>query len=289
MPKYRIKSDDMIYIKSVIPDNFHQFKLKTGFIFSEFIEDCLNIPKMIPTDSDDNINKKEIWTFAIFDRTKVHRKFSKERRYLISTFGRVYDLHKSRLVSISDSSGYFCTANNERYKKANIAIYDTYTNYYIHRLMASSFICKPNKYYNIVNHKDEHPYNNYIWNLEWVDKSGNANLHNMWVKSQETSSVPTNTTWSIDEIKEICYMIADGHKATYIYNALHEKYPNDKKIEYERIRTMYKHIMKRGDFHEIALSCGVIFDNEPNYLKEKGSVNKIAELKNKIPGEYKSL
>lgn len=269
---YRFEKSDIIFITEAVPD-FSKINYHKAFVLSDDVLRYMRINKFVPND-EKHKNSIEVWAFARFDRNDIHKEFSKEKRYIISTFGRVYDVFKMRMLSASDSSGYFVTASGEKYKKVNVHIYDEHTIYYVHRLLASTFIKKPNKYYNVVNHIDEHPYNNYIWNLEWTDKSGNANMHNTWVRSNETNVVPTKTIWSPDDIKEICYLIAEGHKATYIYNTLIERHPDNPMITYERIRTMYKHIMKRGDFHDIALSCGVKFNNtgKPDYTKETGSV-----------------
>ena len=85
----------------------------------------------------------------------------------------------------------------------------------------------------------------------------------------------------VKEKIETGQVIKFTHPKSGFYRINYEKYPNNPMITYERIRTMYKHIMKRGDFHEIALQCGVHFDNssKPDYNKEKGSVEKISKLK----------
>lgn len=49
-----------------------------------------------------------------------------------------------------------------------------YKPYYIHRLVALAFIPNPNNY-PVVNHKDENPSNNTVWNLEWCTYEYNSN------------------------------------------------------------------------------------------------------------------
>lgn len=276
MSEYRFKNTDFVIINPKDIKSYYEWKLGKCFVFTDETMKYLGIEKMIPTDREETKNKKEIWAFARFDRNEVHKMFTKEKQYLISTFGRVYNMKSRKMIKQSDSSMYNATSSGERYKRVNVHIYNEYTIYYVHRLLATTFIMKPNKYYDVVNHIDEHPYNNYIWNLEWTDKSGNENMHNTWVKNG-TSRVPTKTTWTIEDIREICKMMAEGHKATYIFNTLFEKYPDNPMIQYEKIRTLYKHIKRRGDFHDIALECGVKFNTtgNPDYTKEKGSVEKV--------------
>lgn len=49
--------------------------------------------------------------------------------------------------------------------------------YFIHRLVALTFIPNPNNY-PIINHKDSNPKNNYVENLEWCDSKYNNNYGN---------------------------------------------------------------------------------------------------------------
>lgn len=280
MSEFKFKATDVRIINVITPDTFEKMKLTKCYIFTEDVMRILNIEKMIPTDKEENKDKKEVWAFCRFDKGgKEKESYIKEKRYLISTFGRVYDIQKRRLKKQSDTSNCCKTASGEKYRQINFTLNDKHYLYQVHRLVASTFIVNPNKYYTVVDHIDEHPYNNYVWNLQWTDKSSNANKHNNWVGNVD--SAPKKTTWSIKDIEEICHLIADGHKATYIYNTLHEKHPENEMITYERIRTMYKHIMKRGDFHEIALKCGVIFDKsgKPDYSKEQASIKRVADLK----------
>ena len=177
-------------------------------------------------------------------------------------------------------SNHLKVANGESYRAVNINHEDdfgnkTYKLYIVHRLVAYAFL-KKKKNKNVVDHIDEVPYHNYAWNLQWTDKSGNANKHNMYVKRNRDGKA-VNTIWKHSELVSICKMIADGHKATYIYNEMKKLTNNDPKIQYERIRTLYKHIMRRGDFNDIAVACGVRFGSDT--MKEAKSVEKMKELK----------
>ena len=43
----------------------------------------------------------------------------------------------------------------------------------IHRLVASAFLMKKRKKYNVINHKDGNPQNNHVENLEWCTQAHN--------------------------------------------------------------------------------------------------------------------
>lgn len=51
-------------------------------------------------------------------------------------------------------------------------------NYLVHRLVAGAFIDNPNNLPEI-NHKDENPLNNVVFNLEWCTHKYNMNYNNL--------------------------------------------------------------------------------------------------------------
>ena len=81
--------------------------------------------------------------------------------YLISNYGRLYSFNKkSYMIPQLNTSGYY-----------NVVLSDK-KHYYIHRLVATYFICNhQNKRY--VNHIDGNKLNNIFTNLEWVTASEN--------------------------------------------------------------------------------------------------------------------
>lgn len=254
---------------------FSKMKLKTMFTMPDSVLEALNIPKLTLDKKENPNNEPEVWTFAKF--AKGTCPYNKERKYLISSYGRVYNIKKKKLLP---QFKHLKVANGESYRAVNISHEDDFGNKIqkkcvVHRLVAYAFL-KKKKNKNVVDHIDEVPYHNYAWNLQWTDKSGNANKHNMYVKRNRDGKA-VNTIWKHSELVSICKMIADGHKATYIYNEMKKLTNNDPKIQYERIRTLYKHIMRRGDFNDIAVACGVRFGSDT--MKEAKSVEKMKELK----------
>ena len=104
-----------------------------------------------------------------------------EGLYQVSNLGRVKSLTRK----------YKTRKNNECIKSPSIAGKGYYRislckngnikYYYIHQLVAKTFIDNPNNY-KLVNHKDENKLNNYVNNLEWCDNKYNINYKNGNIK-----------------------------------------------------------------------------------------------------------
>lgn len=254
------------------PNELIKLNLKVQFMMTDDVMKEMGIPK-IELKYEDKVFP-EIWTYCKFD--KDHKQYNKKRKYIISTYGRIYDVQRKTLMKPYNSSMRASTATGGRYQVINIRLDKNYAVVKsIHRLVALAFLKKV-KRKDVVDHIDENPTHNWVWNLQWTDKSGNANKHNMFVARERTGKA-VDTRWKYEEIVAICKMMAKGHKATYIYHKMLELTNNDPKIQYERIRTLYKHIVRRGDFHDIAKKCGVSFVS--NTLKEKGSVQQVKDNK----------
>lgn len=226
--------------------------------------DLLKIPKIELVDG-----HEEIWTFVKLDR---HEKFNKARKYLISTYGRVYNIESKIILADYDSW------------KSNVAPYKTVSLYYDgkifkylkHRLVALAFIPKTEedieKGREFVNHIDGNPSHNFVWNLEWVTGSENM-LHAVRTGLWKLPHGEDRSTakWSNDEIRFICSMMAEGHKATYIYHALMDILKDPERVQYERVRTLYKHIKKGTHWKEISQQYDICY-TPYDYSKEQSSV-----------------
>lgn len=97
-----------------------------------------------------------------------------EGRYQISNFGRVKSLiyHKEKIMNI-----YNFRRDGEKgngYLKVRLSKNKIVRNYYIHRLVAQTFLDNPNNY-KYINHKDENKQNNNVYNLEWCTQKYNVN------------------------------------------------------------------------------------------------------------------
>lgn len=251
----------------------HKYGLKTIFEFDEDTLEEMGIPPIEKIE-----DETELWKFVNLDR---HSSFNKERRYLVSTHGRVYDLKNEKLLTLKSIGAI--SSNGFRYKSVSITICGKSYTYLVHRLVALAFIPivkdRP-----LVNHKDGCPEHNNVWNLEWVNNQENCK-HAYDIGLGKIGEKRSNALWTDNEIRFICSLIEDGHKATYIYHTLAEIL-KDPKVEYERVRTLYKHIIHKT--HWIHISKEFNIDHTPyNYLKEQSSVKKAKKRKNKLKNKLK--
>lgn len=87
--------------------------------------------------------------------------------HLIPTKGGVYRKSKTRILRQKlKKNGYLEVMLSKNGQKRI---------FLIHRIVAFAFLGKPQGNRNVVNHKDECPRNNTIWNLEWVSTKENVN------------------------------------------------------------------------------------------------------------------
>nr|DAS49834.1 MAG TPA: hypothetical protein [Caudoviricetes sp.] len=131
---------------------------------------------------------------------------------------------------------------------------------------------------------DGNPSHNYLWNLEWTTQSQNS-IHAIkhGLKQEPLGEQRSNTKWNNSEIHQICKMMEQGHKATYIYNYLKYLCPLDEKITYERVRTLVKHIRKKTHWKSISDNYN-INTSKYDYMKEKSSVNHATIINTSVSG-----
>ena len=240
-----------------------KFDLDTVFRFNSDIMEIMNIPKIDIID-----DHEELWKYEKFDRDKL---LTKNMKYFVSNYGRVYNIEKKKILKIHESD--FFKSSIETYRHVVIPSSDKKNKkYLLHRLVMFTFV-EEDKERPFVNHIDGHPSHNYLWNLEWVNAKENFEhaLRTGLVNQPKGEDRP-NALWTTREIHEICKMMEEGHKATYIYHVLAEVL-KDPKVEYERVRTLYKHIRKRTHWTHISCLYDIDFSSH-DYSKEKGSINK---------------
>ena len=87
-----------------------------------------------------------------------------EDLYEIDTFGNVRSLRRNIILKPNiDRKGYYKVGLTKDKKQKY---------YFIHRLVAFTFLPNPNNY-PVINHKDGNPKNNYVENLEWCTQRHN--------------------------------------------------------------------------------------------------------------------
>lgn len=92
-----------------------------------------------------------------------------DRRYQISSFGRVREIKKDGTIKNLKTSMF-----GTGYVHLNLILDGKQKSIQVHRLVAKAFIPNPNNY-PCVNHKDENKSNNHAYNLEWCTHSYNIN------------------------------------------------------------------------------------------------------------------
>jgi len=114
-----------------------------------------------------SINEREIWTTIDFETNLPHD------AYEVSTLGRV------RSFAIDKKNGKILMGGNVNgYRCITVKFGEDLTRqYYVHRLVAETFIKKDNKEQHFVIHRDYDKENNNIYNLKWVSET-ELNAHN---------------------------------------------------------------------------------------------------------------
>lgn len=102
-----------------------------------------------------------------------------EGLYQVSNYGRIKSLPKTVVIY----NGAITTRKEKILKQGTRAKYYKFVflsdgkeakHFGVHRLVAQAFLPNPNNLPE-VNHKDENPANNAVWNLEWCDREYNIN------------------------------------------------------------------------------------------------------------------
>lgn len=131
-----------------------------------------------------------------------------EGRYTIDNFGNIYSLMTNKYVRpFTDKDGY---------KRIELSIRKKVTKkFYVHRLVAATFVEGMSEENRIVNHKNGLKYDNFEYNLEWVTCSEN-DLHAF----RKGLRHPTNVIYSDRMIHKICKLLEKGKSNKQILHAI---------------------------------------------------------------------
>ena len=102
-----------------------------------------------------------------------------EKLYQISNYGRVKSLERkvysnSKFIYTQKEKILIQKTDKLGYKKISLCKNGKNKTFFVHRLVAITFLDNPNNY-SCVNHKDENPSNNYLENLEFCSHKYNMN------------------------------------------------------------------------------------------------------------------
>lgn len=240
-------------------------ELRKLFIIPKELMEDWNIPEVEKIN-----NLMEYWAYV---QLEDDPELTKQLKYMVSTYGRVFNYKNSRLLTI-DSNGW--SSKVASYRTVSLFNGIERRHVLVHRLVAQAFIPKTEEDLelgrNLVNHLDGNPSHNWAWNLEWCTNGENmqhAVDTGLWVlpKGENRST----SKWTDDEVRIICAMMAEGHKATYIYHALLDMLKDADKVQYERVRTLYKHIIRQTHWKHIAKDYNIDYTRF-NYKKEAANV-----------------
>ena len=104
-----------------------------------------------------------------------------EGLYQISNTGKVKSLARIYKNRKCEEKILFPSITPKGYYRLGLCKKGNIKYYYIHRLVAETFISNPNNL-PLVNHKDENKLNNCISNLEWCNNEYNINYGNCNIK-----------------------------------------------------------------------------------------------------------
>ena len=136
--------------------------------------------------------------------------------YVISNYGRVFSFSTEKELKWHlDKDGYkrigIIRNINGKRSKSPIGV---------HRMVATTFVEKPDEEFNIVNHLDGKKINNYYKNLEWTTPGGNTR-HALQMGLQ-TNSGPNcpSAVYTEETVREICKDLESGMDCFEIYTML---------------------------------------------------------------------
>ena len=135
-------------------------------------------------------------------------------------------------------------SNSTGYVKITIHYNNKYYNCWVHRLVANAFI-KKIKNKNEVNHKDGIKTNNYVWNLEWVDRKENVSHAEINGLVNHPYGENNNSKMSEKTVIEVCGMILLNYKPKEIRHAHKISKNMFQCILHQR---KWKHITTKYDF-----------------------------------------
>lgn len=114
-----------------------------------------------------------------------------EGLYQVSTFGRIRSCNRTIETSLNVrryTGRIIKQQEHKGYLSVMLSNTGTQTRMPVHRIVAKAFIPNPDNLPE-VNHKDENPSNNAVYNLEWCDRLYNANYGTAMERMAQKRSV----------------------------------------------------------------------------------------------------
>lgn len=133
---------------------------------------------------------EEVWT-PMYKVERAGKVYNLQGLYEVSTYGRVRGLEriiktKKGKKRIIPNRILILTKNHTGYYTANFSLNNISMHFAVHRLVALYFISNPNDY-PIVNHMDENPSDNCVWNLEWCTNKYNCGYGTVRIRQSKNN------------------------------------------------------------------------------------------------------
>lgn len=131
-------------------------------------------------------------------------------QYLISEDGVVWSIKNNRPISQYKTVSSDTTKRGEGYLRVELNKNGKGKKYFVHRLVAETFIDKPSPDATFVNHIDGNKSNNCVSNLEWVTHRQNVD-HAVSTGLQPRGESIGTSLYSEDTIHDACRYIQQGN------------------------------------------------------------------------------
>lgn len=175
----------------------------------------------------------ELWNFIVYD--------GKVQHYMISSYGRIYNMHTIQQLKISYNAHY-------RYPSVCIRFNGKQRHMTIHRMVAELFVPRKSPEFNIVNHLNENKQDFRASNLEWTTLSGNVMYSFKTGTNKNFGENAVQATITEKTAVKICEMLEDGFRTCDICRELgvHRDI-----VRHIRTRDTWKHVSKNYSFDNI--------------------------------------
>ena len=197
-------------------------------------------------------------------------------KYLVSSWGRIYNCHKKKIVNTRLDKDCHERVNLSSVTKDNIK---TSRGYFVHRIVAWEFIGPPpDDMHNVISHKNEIPMCNYYHNLEWATVLENTNHAKEYGRMNNTGIHAKVCKYDEKLIRKICSLFEQGYKNVQIFEIIAGR-KDYKSKECNKIYQLINKLGKRVTYWDIVQEYNY---NPPESYFQSTSNQQIEKVRNMI-------